>query len=151
MQNVDLVLRDIHQPPAPPWWPPAPGWWWLSALVVVGAAVLLWRVWRRHRHRRAIERLFDHTVSIADTPAARIAAISELLRRAARRRHPGADTLIGEDWLRLLDEGLKAPVFAGGIGAVLRDGAFRRDITPQQVDALQRVARERFMDWMASA
>jgi len=34
--NADaLVLRDIHQPPAPGWWPPAPGWWLLAALVLL--------------------------------------------------------------------------------------------------------------------
>lgn len=151
MQGADLVLRDIHQPPAPPWWPPAPGWWVLLAIVVLLLTALVWRAWRHRRRRRTFEALFDDTVAGAETPSARIAAMSELLRRAARRRDPGADTLVGEDWLRFLDEGLQTPVFAAGIGAVLRDGAFRRDVPPQQVDALQRVARQRFLDWMASA
>ncbi|HSR64326.1 MAG TPA: DUF4381 family protein, partial [Xanthomonadaceae bacterium] len=107
--NGALVLRDIHQPPAPPWWPPAPGWWLLAALVLVASMVPAWRAWRRRRRRLAHARLFDAAVAAAATPVARVAAISELLRRAARRIDPAADKLLGDDWLRFLDRDAPSP------------------------------------------
>src|SRR5690606_33347163 len=41
MQEPALLLRDIHQPPAPSWWPPAPGWWLLAGIVLVVFALVL--------------------------------------------------------------------------------------------------------------
>lgn len=150
MQADALVLRDIHQPPAPSWWPPAPGWWIVVACVLLAVVVALWFAWRRRRRRRALARMFDDAVDHAATPAARIAAMSELLRRAARRLDPAADKLLGDDWLRFLDKGLKVPTFAAGAGSVLRDGAFRRDVSALEVDALRQLTRARFLDWMAA-
>src|SRR3546814_6525836 len=55
-------------------------WWWLRA----------------RRRRAAIVRLFDERLHAANTPVERVAAMSELLRRAARRRDPAADRLQGD-------------------------------------------------------
>jgi hypothetical protein len=151
MQAGGLVLRDIHQPPPPSWWPPAPGWWILVAAIALVAGVALWRRWRRRRRLRAFESMFDAAVSQARTPAAQVAAMSELLRRAARLRDPDADKLLGDDWLRFLDSGLPAPVFATGAGTLLRDAGFRRDVAVDEVDALRPLARTRFMQWMATS
>jgi hypothetical protein len=149
MQPADgLVLRDIHASVAPAWWPPAPGWWWLSAaLVLVLAALLAWRVLRARRRRR-IERLFDDTVGAAATPSARVAAISELLRRAARQRDPAADRLDGEAWLAFLDAG-GPPRFEGESGHLLLDGGYRREVGAGSVERLRAAARARFLQWMA--
>jgi hypothetical protein len=147
MQN-GLVLRDIHSAPPPPWWPPAPGWWILFALLLLAlAAALAWWLHRRRRRRR-IERLFDDAIAQADTPAEQVAAMSELLRRAARRRDPRADTLGDEDWLRLLDAGQATPRFAGGRGRLLLEGGYRREVDAGAVEALRRAARARFLEWM---
>ena len=81
MQDPLLHLIDIHQPPAPSWWPPAPGWWLVAAGLLIAIAIATWVAWRRRQRRRAIAFLFDDTVDRADTPAAKIAAMSELLRR----------------------------------------------------------------------
>ena len=35
LQAGELPLRDIHEPPAPPWWPPAPGWWIVLGIVLL--------------------------------------------------------------------------------------------------------------------
>ncbi|WP_407352555.1 DUF4381 family protein [Luteimonas sp. R10] len=142
-----LVLRDIHEPPAPSWWPPAPGWWLLAALLLAVVAALLWAYRRRHRRRQDMERLFDATVDGAATPAAAVAAISELLRRAARRREPDADGLHGEAWLRFLDRDAKQAAFAGEEGRLLLEGGYSRDVDATQLARLRTVARARFLEW----
>ncbi|NUS39019.1 MAG: DUF4381 family protein [Lysobacter sp.] len=146
--NAVLVLRGIHQPPAPPWWPPAPGWWIVAAVVLVAMAMPAWRAWRRRRRRIAFARLFDAAVDAAAAPAARLAAISGLLRRASRRIDPAADKLLGDDWLRFLDAGKATPAFAGASGALLRDGIYRVDVDAEDVEALRTIARARFVAWM---
>jgi hypothetical protein len=149
MQDPLLQLRDIHQPPAPSWWPPAPGWWVVAAVLLLAIAAATWIAWRRRQRRRAIVRLFDQTIEQAGTPAEKIAAMSELLRRASRRIDPDADKLQGEAWLRFLDRGLKVPMFAAGAGSALRDGGFRRDVSGLEVDGLREAARARFLEWMS--
>ena len=81
-----LPLRDIHLPVAPGWWPPAPGWWLLGGLLLAMLAAGGVMAWRRARRRHALLRMFDQRVDAAADPAARVAAISELLRRAAREQ-----------------------------------------------------------------
>ena len=130
-----LVLRDIHQPPAPPWWPPAPGWWVLFALVLVVA-------------------LFDDAVSRAGTPAQAVAAMSELLRRASRRRNPDADRLLGEEWLASLraqlPPGDAAELGTGrAAGRLLLEGGFRPDVDASDVDALRPLARSAYLALMS--
>ncbi len=141
MADPSLVLRDIHQPPAPPWWPPAPGWWLLAAVLLLAIAAWSWWAARKRKQRRAIAAVFDNTVAAADTPAAQVAAMSELLRRAARRADPNADRLDGEAWLGLVD-------LAEAPGRLLLEGGYRRDVDPRQVDALRPLARARFLQWM---
>ena len=150
MQTDALPLRDIHQLPAPPWWPPAPGWWIVAACVLLILVVAGVFAWRRRSRRRALARVFDAAIAAAATPPAKIAAMSELLRRAARRIDPDADKLLGDDWLRFLDRRSKTPAFAAGAGAALRDGGYRRDVSDVEVDALRQLTRARFLEWMGA-
>ena len=143
-----LPLRDVHPGMAPPWWPPAPGWWLVLVAIIVVVGLFRWHGARKRRRRDAILHLFDDAVASANTPAEQVAAMSELLRRTARRAHPGTDTLQGDDWLRLLDDGMSQPVFSAGAGALLRDGGYRADVSSQEADALRVVARERYLLWM---
>ena len=143
-----LILRDIHQPPAPSWWPPAPGWWCVAALLVALLAVPGWRHWRRRRRERTLAHLFDAAMAAAATPTAQVAAMSELLRRAARRVDPAADKLAGEDWLRFLTGAAASAPLPDGGAALLRDGAYRSAVDAGQVDALRPWARARFLAWM---
>lgn len=142
MADPGLVLRDIHQPPAPAWWPPAPGWWIVAAglLLVIG----LWAWWaaRKRRRRRAIAAVFDAAVVAADTPAGQVAAMSELLRRAARAIDPAADRLHGDAWLTFLG-------LAEGPGRLLLEGGYQREADPAQVDELRLLARARFLQFTA--
>jgi len=150
MQDATLVLRDVHQPPTPPWWPPAPGWWVLAAIVILLIAVSMFFARRRRRRRRAIAALFDDAMKQAESPTAQIAAMSELLRRAARRRDQGADRLHGEAWLAFLDADDQRRRFTNGAGRLLLEGAFRREADPHRVADLRELARARFLEWMAA-
>ena len=143
-----LVLRDIHVPPPPPWWPPAPGWWLLGVLLLAVLLVLGWFAWRRRRRRHALQRIFDDAIAAAPGVPARVAAMSELLRRAAIHRDPRAATLHGEAWLDMLDAGAKRPLFSGDDGRLLLEGGFRPDVDEAAASRLQSRARQRFLEWM---
>jgi hypothetical protein len=147
MQADSLVLRDVHVPPAPPLWPPAPGWWLLIGLVALVLALAIAWQWRRRRRLRAWQRMFDQA-NRAPRPALQAAAISELLRRAARRVDAKADRLHGEDWLRFLD-GKQGTEFSRGPGRILLDGGYRRDLDPDRLAQATAVARARFLQLMA--
>lgn len=149
--TAPLPLHDVHPGIAPGWWPPAPGWWMLAGIVLVVVAVLAWRWLRRRRRHVALLRLFDETVDRAGRPARQVAAMSELLRRAARLRDPAADRLEGDAWLGFLDEGLPGQPFSRGAGTLLRDGAFRPDVTEEEAAGLRVLARQRYLSWMQLA
>jgi hypothetical protein len=147
MQAQELVLRDVHVPPAPSLWPPAPGWWLLAGAVALALAIAWW-IRRKRRHRMlAWQKLFDD--ACGDTaPAAQVAAISELLRRAARRVNAKADHLQSEEWLRLLD-GQKQKAFSEGAGRLLLEGGYRREVPAEEFAAVKALARMRFLELMA--
>ena len=115
-------------------------------MLVAGGA--WWWVRRQRQRRGAILRLFEDTVDAAGPPAQQVAAMSELLRRAARRNDPLADRLQGDEWLRFLDRGMTPACFEHGPGALLREGAFRRDTDEAAARALRTVARQRYLAWM---
>jgi len=147
MQAQELVLRDVHVPPVPSLWPPAPGWWLVAGAIALVLAILWW-VGRQRRHRKlAWQKLFDDACGDA-APAAQVAAISELLRRAARRVNKQADSLQSEDWLRLLD-GQKQKAFSEGVGRLLLEGGYRREVPADEFAAAKALAHARFLELMA--
>lgn len=143
-----LQLRDVHLPPPPPWWPPAPGWWLVGGWALVAAAVVVWWWVRRRRWRRGIAALFDASVDAAPDAAARVAMMSELLRRASRRQDPAADRLAGEDWLHFLATAARTRALSGDAGRTLLEGAFRSDVSEAECEALRDVARACFVRLM---
>ena len=147
MQAHELVLRDVHVPPAPSLWPPAPGWWLLAAAVLLSLAGF-WAI-RRWRKRRlqAWLGLFDDACA-QTSPAAQIAAISELLRRAARRVDKQADRLQGEAWLRFLDS-QKRTDFSAGPGRLLLEGGYQREVDATTWQEARDLARRRFLELMS--
>ena len=147
MAPAELPLRDVHLPPPPGWWPPAAGWWWAGAGLLCVLAVILFVVMRRRARRRRWQQLFEQD-SVGATAAVRIGAISALLRRAARRLDPQADTLQGEAWLQWLDGG-KGKEFSRGAGRILLDGGFRPHASDAELAALEPLARKRFLQLMA--
>jgi hypothetical protein len=147
--NPQLELRDIHLPPEPSWWPPAPGWWLLALLLLVVAWVLvrfLRQRWRARRRRRALLAEFDAALGLTD-PHAQLAAISQLLRRAARLRSPAAAALVGEAWLEFLDQtnGVEPAFFTRGAGRVLQDDPYRPAPDTAKLAALRAPARQCFL------
>ncbi|MGY0505088.1 DUF4381 family protein [Luteimonas sp. e5] len=147
----ELVLRDIHRPPAPSLWPPAAGWWWLLAAVLLVSIVLGWWWHRRRAHRRAVEAMFEQALAEAGDGPAQIAALSALLRRAARRHHAAADTVDGEAWLALLDEGMPGAFGNDECGHLLLEGGWKQQVDAQALQRLRLRARERFLRWMGVA
>ncbi|AZR35984.1 DUF4381 domain-containing protein [Xanthomonas axonopodis pv. cajani] len=149
MSPQSLPLRDVHLPPSPSWWPLAPGWWLVIAVVVlvVGSAWVWW--WRRRQRQRRWLAAFDAELARATTPAQRLAAVSVLLRRAARRVDPQADRLQGEAWLQFLDgRKRKDHVFSQGPGRAVLEGGFQRAPTVSDLPALEALARQRFVGLM---
>ncbi len=143
-----LPLLDVHLPPSPSWWPPPAGWWLVLLAITLVVAVVWYRRRRAHRQRVEMERLFDAGVDAAEGFPARIAAMSELLRRAARRSEPSAVRLAGDAWLQFLDQGQPVPVFSAGAGRTLLEGGFRRDVGEQEYAALRGIVRVRFVELM---
>lgn len=151
-------LRDIHLPPEPAWWPPAPGWWLLAIALL---ALLAWllvrarRAWRIRRWRRLLLAELDRAVSEQAShpdPARFAAAVSRLLRRAARQLDARAAALQGEEWLAFLDSrwaGGAPETFGALAGGALVDAPYRPpgDHALQEFDdaALARLAHA----WLA--
>lgn len=146
--TAPLPLRDVHPGIAPSWWPPAPGWWMVAAIILMTFAGIAWWWLRRRRHHAALVNLFDEAIDRAETPAQQVAAMSELLRRAARRRDPAADRLEAEAWMQFLDDGQPGQPFSTGAGALLGDGGFRAEVADGDVAALRVLARQRYLSWM---
>ncbi|MGV8960963.1 MAG: DUF4381 family protein [Stenotrophomonas sp.] len=147
MSASQLPLRDVHLPPAPDWWPPAPGWWLVFAAVLLLLAVPAFFSWRRRRRQHRWQALFDAALHSAETPAARLAAASGMLRRAAKRVDAAAANLQGEAWLRFLD-GEKRQDFLHGEGHLLLEGGYRRHVDAEAADVACNLARARFVELM---
>jgi hypothetical protein len=146
------VLRDIHLPPEPSWWPPAPGWWILFVLamgVLLWLAAWLWRRQRVLRARRVLQREFQRAAALQ--AAEQVAALSELLRRAALRHAPASACLRGEDWLAFLDGEDTDQPFRRGAGRLLLDGPFRAQVDATEATALAELVRLRLDRFVTSA
>ena len=149
MQNAEqLPLRDVQMMAEPAWWPPALGWWLVIAALMLAFALCFWWWQKRNKRRKQLLHYFDAVVQQAETPSLKVAAMSELLRRAARAVRPDADRLSGEAWLKFLDEGMASTVFEQGAGRLIDDGAFRPVVDAIDVEALRVVARQRYARWV---
>lgn len=132
---AELMLRDIHLPPAPGVWPPAWGWWLLVLVLLVTLAWMglwLWRLFEMRRQRARLLALlgqFDRA-DADDIGPAFLAGISRLLRRIALLRYPRSQVaaLSGTDWLRFLDRSGGAGRFERGPGRMLADGPYMREL-----------------------
>jgi len=65
-----------------------------------------------------------------------VQATSVLLRRLVLSFSPREKVagLVGDDWLRLLDAGLEGRPFQQGVGLILQDGPYRKEIADSMDD-----------------
>ena len=147
---TELVLRDIHLPPAVSWWPPAPGWWLLLLLLLVGGAgAALW--WRRHRQRRYQRLAFQQIAALQqhydDSGDGRfvVQQLSQLLRHMAVLHYDRQKcaAIHGEEWLQFLDGpfGDKRP-FSCGAGQCLALGPYQPLIAQEDIAAVIVLSRQ---------
>ena len=161
MNPEDLPLRDLHLPADIGWWPLAPGWWLLAGLLVLALLYLvyrLWRSWSRAAPRRAalaefrqLRDQFDRDNNLVSF----VNGISTLLRRAMLSCQPRRDIagVVGEEWLRILDRGMKRPGFQDGIGRCLADLPYRAEaaLQPAEIDELTSLVNHRLRTLPGSA
>ncbi|HTD29556.1 MAG TPA: DUF4381 domain-containing protein [Xanthomonadaceae bacterium] len=147
MTGTIPALRDIHLPASPGWWPPAPGWWMLAILLAVALAWSVRRMLRMLRRRRRVRyalHAYDNALANANDAPARLAAVSQLLRRAAMTSDQVAAQLDGDAWLRFLDGDDPTQPFSNAPGSLLRDGGFRR-VVDEDIAPTLALARVRFV------
>ncbi len=131
-QQPQLILRDIHLPPAVSWFPPAIGWWILLALVLLAIFAVV-RSIRRYRRRRyvriALQQLADLEQEFNQHQDTRqlVIALSKLLRHMAILHYPAHQCagLHNQDWLIFLDQPFRdkkstnSTPFSNGVGQCL--------------------------------
>lgn len=128
----ELPLRDIHLPEPVGWWPPAPGWWLLLVGVPVLLALLvwLWRLLRRKTPKKLALRELE-AIAASDAEAReKIRQLAILLRRTALSVYPreAVASLVGTEWLAFLDAPMPGKGFSEGVGRLLVDAPYRRDV-----------------------
>lgn len=135
MEPITLELRDIHLPEPIGWWPPAPGWWWSGLLLLLVVLMIWWsmRIWRRRAALRAARKLLAELrqgyLEHGD-PHLLLVQGSQLLRRVLRHAYPheGIEALTGREWLARLDRESGDDSYSNGVGVVLEQGPYQRQV-----------------------
>lgn len=140
--SANLPLRDVQVPPAPSWWPPAPGYLMIGGVVLLLLAVAAFFWWQRRRRRQRWLQLFDQELASTADAAAELAAIAGLLRRAARQAQPGSESLRDDAWWQRVDPQGTLPEARRSL---LAEGAYRPRVDVNEVTAVRRWARERYL------
>ncbi|HEL3256211.1 DUF4381 family protein [Stenotrophomonas maltophilia] len=140
--SANLPLRDVQVPPAPSWWPPAPGYLMIGGVVLLLLAVAAFFWWQRRRRRQRWLQLFDQELASTADAAAELAAIAGLLRRAARQAQPGSESLRDDAWWQRVDPQGTLPEARRSL---LAEGAYRPRVDVNEVAAVRRWARERYL------
>lgn len=128
----ELPLKDIHIPDTLWWWPLAPGWWILAVLLVllVYALPKLLR-WLRYKPVRSLslkqlnrikqdyKQQTDHRQTLL--------ALTTLLRRTVMSQsgRVGNAGLVGDDWVKQLNQMSSSVSFSAQQGELLTDGRYR--------------------------
>lgn len=145
-------LHDIHLPEAIGWWPLAPGWWLLLGFIIMLlAALLFYRRWRKIQKNRPVDFSTEHVMKAAmlefasieqrhlnckeqtdDHARQTVADISQLLRRCAvqlariNNDSQAIAGITGDDWLNWLDQQWERDDFMQGAGRILTEAPYRK-------------------------
>ena len=123
-------LHDVVAPAPVSWAPQTVGWVVLAGLLLVLAAWLGWRAWKKSRANRyrkvALAEVDRVAVRPQDDPAAALGAVNEILKRAALTAWPRPDvaSLAGREWLDFLDRTSGGRDFRDGSGRALADRVY---------------------------
>jgi hypothetical protein len=142
----DLPLKDIHLSDTILWWPPAPGWW-LIAVLIIGLMLLLptFLRWLRYKPVRSLSLTELYLIRKNHQQQAdqkkTLQAITTLLRRtvmskSGRIGHAG---VVGDDWLKQLNEMSDKDCFTQEQGELLKHGRYQPIIEGQlegEIDSL---------------
>lgn len=137
-EDITEKLNDIALPDGVSWWPPAPGWWLVLILIALLAG-LLW-YWFKYIKSNRVRVLLKDARFMLDQAyqdwlennnnQAFVAEISVLLRRLAlslySRKYIAGVT--GKAWLEFLDQGMPDKPFSHGVGAILHNGPYQRNL-----------------------
>ncbi|MEN8134560.1 MAG: DUF4381 domain-containing protein [Thermodesulfobacteriota bacterium] len=125
-------LRDIHLPDPVSWWPPAPGWWLLALVVVVivtATSHFIIRHIRRNRYRKVALRELQLLKENLEQHSTRhtVEQLVMLLRRVAIQTcgRGVVAPLVGQAWLKFLDNKGETDQFTAGPGQVLGEGHYQ--------------------------
>lgn len=107
MNDPLAQLKDIHTPDAVSAWPPSMALilLCLTLAAFIGAAIFL--IWRYQKSKRYQKEAFAKLQRLDDSnqnPKAFVQALGELLRQLAIYHNPENTSLIGDDWLRYLQQ-----------------------------------------------
>lgn len=133
-------LHDVVAPAPVSWAPQTVGWAVLAGILVVLAAWLGWRAWKRARANRyrkvALAEIDRIAQGLRDDPAAALGAVNEILKRAALTAWPRAEvaSLAGPSWLEFLDATSTGRNFRDGPGRALGDRVYAPGGVPSTDD-----------------
>ncbi len=141
-------LRDVHLPDPISLWPLAWGWWMVLGLVVFGVIVFMWiRSYRRRTHARRLALLElgivqNHYRHNQDDQWA-VGRLSEIVRRLALATFPRTEVagLVGNAWLRFLDEVGQTNQFTQGVGSLLSVGPYQQQALVSATDLMSLVEK----------
>ena len=141
-----LPLRDIHLPNPIGWWPLAPGWWGLLALLILLIGVLIYVIRRRRRVtpiKLALTELARVEADENMTAVQKVQALSSLVRRVVLSLRPREEVagLLGQDWLKRLDQLFDSVEYTQGVGRHLVESPYRRGVSSADLTELCQLLR----------
>lgn len=111
----------------------APGWWILlfSCILLAVLAIWLWRRVTRPTVKKLAKKELEHLKRVPElSNSEKVKQLSVLIRRICISLYPRSKTawLTGNAWLQFLDQPLGDGSFSEGVGKILVDAPYRREV-----------------------